>query len=114
MTWFTLFGRKHCKVCSTATIIKRDGKYVCVNVNHAANVTRAANRQAAAQASAGRRGSGKPAPVKYCPSCGVRLLRFQGEKGYIWKCPHPQHAARVRVKKRRIIRRARTSRKKKK
>jgi hypothetical protein len=112
MTWFTLFGRKHCKVCSTATIIKRDGKYVCISVNHAANVTKAASRQAAAQATAGHPRTGRK--PKLCPACNTPMNRFMTPVGERYKCMNPNHARRTAAKKsRRNAKRRRTWKKKK-
>lgn len=115
MTWFILFGRKHCKICSTATIIKRDGKYVCTNVNHADNATRAANRQAAAKATAGRlrRTRTGRTPV-LCPACHVPMNRFMTPAGIRHKCMNPAHARKAAVRERARRRKQRKTWKKKK
>lgn len=117
MNWFILFGRKHCKVCSTATIVKRDGKYVCTNVNHAANVARAATRQTAAKATAGRprRTTGTGRTPVLCPACNTPMNRFMTPAGLRYKCMNPGHARRAAVRDRaRQAKKRKTWRKKKK
>jgi hypothetical protein len=44
---------------------------------------------------------------RYCKLCGNRMLVFQGEKGYRYKCPNVNHPRRLAKLKRAIISRAR-------
>lgn len=117
MGWFTLFGRKHCKVCSTATIISRSGKYVCVNPAHAANAARAASREAAAKATAGRprRTTRTGRTPVLCPACNIPMNRFMTPAGMRYKCMNPAHARKAAARNNaRQARKRRTWRKKKK
>ena len=110
MIWFHLFGRKHCSVCSTATIIRRDGTYVCINASHAGNVARAAQRRSAPR---GRPRTGRQPLL--CPACHTPMNRFMTPLGMRYKCMNPLHARRTAARNRaRPKKKRETWRKKKK